>query len=131
MEAFATTKQYRAKYATEMDDEALVEWLGSASRVMRGEMSASGIDYAEPSEDFADELMDICRDVAHRAIGDDDEDLSIPYGTTQVNMSGGSYSRGFSFGSGGYSDLFLTAAEKQSLGIGLPKARVLSPYGGE
>ena len=131
MEAFATADDYRAKYGTEMDDEALDEWLGDASDVMRGEMDASGVDYSEPSEGFAETLMRICRDMAHRAIGEDDEvDFSIPYGATQVNMSGGSYSRGFSFGNP-YDDLFLTATEKRRLGIGAERACVLSPYGGE
>lgn len=130
MEAFATVDDYTAKYATDMDDEELEIWLDSASRCMRSEMDASGISYAEPSEDFAATLMDVCRDVAHRAI-DDVEDQSIPYGATQVNMTGGSYSRGFSFGSAGYSSMFLTASEKLAIGIGRPRACVLSPYGGD
>lgn len=132
MEAFATPAQYRAKYTTELDDETLAEWLGSASRVMRGELGASGIDYSDPDDVFADELMDICRDVAHRAISDDGDDggMQIPYGATQVNMSAGSYSRGASFGTSGYASLFLTAAEKLALGIGMPKACIVSPYGG-
>ncbi|MBQ3282887.1 MAG: hypothetical protein IJI35_04410 [Kiritimatiellae bacterium] len=131
MEAFASTSQYRAKYATEMADEALAEWLADATDVMRGELDASGIDYSEPSEGFEETLMRICRDVAHRAIGEDDDvDFAIPYGATQVNMTGGSYSRGFSFGNP-YDDLFLTATEKRRLGIGAERACVLSPYGGE
>ena len=130
MEAFATVDDYTSKYATEMDEETLALWLDSASRYMRGEMDASVISYAEPSEDFAASLADVCCDVAHRAIGDDG-DMFIPNGTTQVNMSAGSYSRGFSFGSAGYSSMFLTAGEKLVLGIGRPMACVVSPYGGD
>lgn len=130
MAAFATADQYRDKYETELDDEALDEWLADASDMMRGEMDASGVSYAEPGESFAETLMRVCRDVAHRAIGDDaDDELAIPYGVTQMNMSGGSYSRGYSFGNP-YDDLFLTASEKRRLGIGLERACVLSPYGG-
>lgn len=131
MEAFATIQDYDAKYDSDLGNDVLAAWLASASRVMRAEMDASGVAYGEPSEDLAWTLMDICRDVAHRAIGDGDEDVAIPYGATQVNMAGGSYSRGFSFGSGGYSDLFMTSAEKLALGIGAPRACVISPYGGE
>ena len=132
MTTFATTVQYRAKYETSLTDAQLSEWLEDASSMMRAEMDASAVAYGNPSEAFAATLARVCRDAAHRAIGDDGEDdLSIPYGATQVNMSGGSYSRGFSFGSGGYSDLFLTGSEKLALGIGAPKACVLSPYGGD
>ena len=132
MEAFATVAQYKAKYSTEMSDTTLAVWLVDASSMMRAEMDASNIAYENPSQDFADILMGVCRDATHRAIGDDDEaDITIPYGATQVNMSGGSYSRGFSFGSDGYGDLFLTRNEKLQLGIGTPKACVLSPYGGD
>lgn len=130
MEAFATASQYREKYQTDMSDAELAVWLDSASRYMRGELDASGVDYAQPSEDYAGTLMDVCRDVAHRAIGDDEDDCAIPTGATQVNMSGGSYSRGFSFGSSGYSSMFLTSSERLMLGIGAPKACILSPYGG-
>ena len=131
MEAFATVAQYKAKYSTDLSDEELGVWLDSASRYMRGELDASDVDYAHPSEDFAGSLMDVCRDVAHRAICDnEDDDLAIPNGATQVNMTGGSYSRGFSFGSAGYSSMFLTASEKLVLGIGRPRACVMSPYGG-
>lgn len=128
MEAFATAAQLRAAYpAIEGDDAYLTEWLGKASRTMRSEMDASDVAYDEPTPDFADTLADICCDVAARAIGDDGD---IPYGATQVNMSAGSYSRGASFGTSGYASLFLTAAEKLALGIGMPKACIVSPYGG-
>lgn len=131
MEAFATVAQYKAKYATSLTDAELSIWLADASDVMRGEMDGA-VDWSDPSEDFEYTLMSVCRDVAHRAIGDDgDDDISIPCGATQVNMTGGSYSRGFSFGSAGYSDLFLTGSEKARLGIGVGRACVLSPYGGD
>lgn len=130
MEAFATIDDYTLKYATDMDEDLLAIWLDSASRYMCGEMDASGISYAEPSEDFAASLADVCCDVAHRAIGDVDDDYAIPSGATQVNMTGGSYSRGYSFGTAGYSSMFLTASEKLALGIGRPRACVVSPYGG-
>lgn len=129
-DAFATAEQYRQKYATPIDDSTLEVWLADASRAIRGELGVS-FDYDGVSEDFAFTLMCVCRDVAHRAIGDDDEvDFAIPFGATQVNMSGGSYSRGFSFGNP-YDDLFLTASEKRQLGIGVDRACTISPYGGD
>ena len=128
MEAFATAAQFRAAYpGVEGDDDFLAVWLGKASRTMRSEMGASHVAYDEPSQDFADTLASVCCDVAYRAIDDGGE---IPYGATQVNMTAGSYSRGASFGSSGYSSLFLTGSEKLALGIGAPKACALSPYGG-
>ena len=129
MEAFATVEQFRAAYpSVEGGEEYLSVWLGKASRTMRSEMNASGISYDSPSAEFAETLADVCCDVAYRAI---DDDGGIPYGATQVNMSAGSYSRGASFGTSGYSSLFLTGAEKLSLGIGMPSACVVSPYGGD
>lgn len=129
MEAFATVEQFRAAYPSVEGGEGFLSvWLGKASLTMRSEMDASGISYDSPSSDFAEILAGICCDVAYRALDDGGE---IPYGATQVNMSAGSYSRGASFGSGGYSSLFLTGSEKLSLGIGLPRACVVSPYGGE
>lgn len=127
MEAFATVGQFRVAYPDiEGDDAFLASWLGKASRTMRSEMDGAGVAYDAPTADFAETLADICCDVAARAIGDDE----IPDGATQVNMSAGSYSRGASFGASGYSSLFLTGSEKLALGIGAPKACVLSPYGG-
>ena len=130
MEAFATVAQYKALYETDKTDKELEAWLGKASRYIRGELDASSIDYQDQSEDYQDSLSDVCCDVTHRAIGDDDDGYAIPAGATQVNMSGGSYSRGVSFGSSGYSSMFLTASERDMLGIGVPKACVVSPYGG-
>lgn len=127
MEAFATADQYRDKYADDIDDDALEEWLGDASAVIRGELDASGIPYDDPSEQRADALMRACRDMVHRAIADDGP--AIPFGATQMSMTGGPYSRSFSLGNP-YDSLFMTAAEKRMLGIGVERACVISPYGG-
>lgn len=117
MEAFATTAQYRAKYTTDMDDNALAEWLADASGTMADEMDEAGVDYSDPSEAFAARLMRVCRDMVHRAIGDGSASTdSIPYGATQASIAAGGYSTSFTM-SNPYGDLFLRDKERRSLGI--------------
>ena len=129
--AYATAAEYKAIYTedADIDDERLSAILEEASDTMDGEMDAAEIDHEDPDEAFAEKLKRVCMKVAHRAVGNDGF-REVPYGTTQVSMSAGSYSHGFSFGSEGFGDVFLTRNEKLQLGIGRPRAAVLSPYGG-
>jgi len=118
MSAFATTTQYRAKYNTEFSDNTLAEWLADASDIMAAAMDKAGVDYSSPSEDFAKRLMRVCRDMVHRAIGDGSSSaMSIPFGSTQASMAAGGYSESFTIGNP-YGDLYIKAAERESLGIG-------------
>lgn len=115
--AFATTAQYRAKYATELDDDTLAEWLADASDIMAAEMDRGGVDYSDPDESFAARLMRVCRDMVHRAIGDGSYSaMSIPFGSTQASMAAGGYSESFTIGNP-YGDLYLKAADRRALGM--------------
>lgn len=115
--AFATVAEYRAKYATDLDDAKLGAWLEDASGMMADEMDAAGVDYYEPTESMAARLMRICRDVVHRAIGDGtDLSMGIPAGATQASMAAGGYSESFTLGNP-YGDLFLRDSERKALGI--------------
>ena len=117
MEAFATYEQYTAKYDTDMDADRLAEWLADASDMMADEMDKAGVDYADPSEDFAHRLMRVCRDMVHRAVGDGtDAAMSIPSGVTQASMAAGGYSESFTIGNP-YGDLYLKDRERAALGI--------------
>lgn len=115
--AFATVAEYRAKYATDMDDATLSEWLEDASSVMADAMDAACVDYYEPTDSMAARLKRICREMTHRAIGDgSDASLAIPFGATQASMAAGGYSVSSTMGNP-YGDLFMTKAEKSALGI--------------
>ena len=130
MEAFATTYDYRAKYSTDMDDDALEVWLADASDIMAGKMDKAGVDYSEPDAKFAARLIRICRDMVHRAIGDGSEASStIPYGATQASMSAGGYSESFTMGNP-FGDLYMKADELKALGVGSGGFAVARPsYG--
>ena len=128
--AFATVAEYRAKYATDLDDAKLGAWLEDASGMMVDEMDAAGVDYYEPTDSMAARLMRICRDCVHRAIGDGtDAAMSIPYGASQASMAAGGYSESFTMGNP-YGDLFLKASERKALGIMSGRFAVAAPsYG--
>ena len=118
MAAFATTTQYRAKYSTDLTDDALAVWLADASDIMASEMDRADVDYSHASEEFSARLVRVCRDMVRRAIGDGSQSaMSIPFGSTQASMSAGGYSESFTIGNP-YGDLYLKAAERRSLGIG-------------
>jgi len=118
MTSFATTTQYHEKYDTDMSDSALAVWLADASDIMAGEMDKAGIDYSNPSEQFAARLVRVCRDMVHRAIGDGSASaLGIPFGAKQASMAAGGYSESFTMDNP-YGDLYMKAAERRALGIG-------------
>ena len=128
--AYATVDEYRDAFPEDQhDDESLGLALGWASDAIDGELADAGIALDGWSEAYAALVTRICIKVAHRSAANDEFD-GVPYGTTQMNASAGSYSRGYSFGSDGFGDVFLTRNEKLQLGIGRARACVLSPYGG-
>ena len=116
--AFATTAEYRAKYDTDMPDEALAVWLDDASDIMAGEMDAAGVDYSNPDETFEARLCRVCRDMVRRAIGDGSQaTLGIPFGAKQASMTAGSYSEQFTIDNP-FGDLYMKEAERRALGMG-------------
>lgn len=133
MQSFATIDDYEAIYGAVADADMLEAYLADATDNMMSELDTAGIDYSEPSESFAYRLMRVCRTMVHRAIGEDDDPDEesgpppIPYGATQFSQTAGPYVRSATMGNP-YGDLFMTEAERRSLGIGVPKASVISPY---
>lgn len=113
MKPFATPAQYEARYGDVDDAEVLAEVLMDATRLIASALGRAGIDYAEPSEELADRLMQACRSMAHRAIGDDSE---IPAGATQFSEGAGSYTQSFTI-SNPYGDLYISKAERRLLGL--------------
>ena len=115
--AFATADEYRAKYDTDLTDEALEIWLEDASDIMAGEMDSAGVDYADPDETFAARLCRVCREMVRRAIGDGSHAaMGIPFGAKQASMTAGGYSEQFTIDNP-FGDLYLKAAERRALGI--------------
>ncbi|MBQ9003113.1 MAG: hypothetical protein IJ087_14780 [Eggerthellaceae bacterium] len=127
MAAFAAAADYRALYDTELADARLDALLARASRDMAAELRAAGIGYADPEGEFAEDLRDVACSIVHRSVGDDAAGLDVPFGVTQFSQSAGGYSASATLGNP-YGDFFMTEAERRKLGIGLPRARVLSPY---
>lgn len=133
MEPFATVDDYGRRYVLPEDVDALEEALLDATDIIRTEMAAAGIACDEPDESLARTLMRVCRDMVHRAVGDADEGGDappIPFGASQFSQGAGSYTQSATLANP-YGDLFMTEAERRSLGIGLPRACVVSPYGGD
>lgn len=115
MEAFATKEQYDARFpGREASDEMLGECLGDATEAICAVLDARGIDYSEPSEEFAARLMRVCRSVANRIMPSGSD---IPMGATQVSTTAGPYQQTFSLPSA-YSSPKLLPSELSMLGIG-------------
>lgn len=130
MAAFAEADDYRALHDTVEDDERLDALLARASRDMASELRNAGIGFDEPDADFAADLADVAIAMVHRALGDDVDGegaLDIPFGASQFSRGAGSYTASATLANP-YGDLFMTEAERRKLGIGLPRACVVSPY---
>lgn len=115
--SWATVEQYEARYGAVVDVDVLQECLDDATAQINSQLAAAGIDYSEPSEDYARLLMMVCRQMAHRAMGATES--ALPFGATQASQTAGPYTQSFSFGNP-YGDLYITASEKRMLGIGKP-----------
>lgn len=123
MEAFATVADYRAKYDSDLDDSRILVWLEDASNHIRAELDASGIVRCDRGADYDDALMCVCRDMVHRAIGDES---NIPFGASQFSETTGSISDSFTLANP-YGDLFMTRAERRRLGLAAGAGRMLHP----
>lgn len=134
MGAYATADDYRLYHDTTATDERLGALLGAASRLMDDEMDAAGVVVPEAIHRrarYAETLRDVAVAMVHRALGEDageDDGPPIPYGASQFSQGAGGYTRSATL-SNPYGDLFVTESERRRLGIGLPRAAVVSPYG--
>lgn len=113
MVPFASVDEYEARYGDADDPEALAEILMDATRLIASAFDRAGLDFREPGADLAERLMQACRSMAHRAMGDD---ADIPLGTTQFSEGAGSYTQSFTVGNP-YGELYVSKAERRLLGL--------------
>lgn len=122
---FATADDYKRRYGDVDDEGLLLEVLMDATRLIAAELDRYGI----PAEDkeMSDALMQVCRQVANRAL-DREEDEEFPIGVTQMTDTTGPFSHSYTVSSA-YGDLYLTKAERRLLGIGRSRIRFVVPGG--
>ena len=126
MEPFATVGQYEARYGDVDDQDILQEILMEATREIFAARDRAGIDYQEPNETYSDRLMQACRSMAFRAMGQADAEL--PYGVTQFSEGAGDFSSSLSFRNP-YGEVYISKAERHLLGLGAAKAKFVYPGG--
>ena len=130
MEAFCDIDQYQERYGECDDPELLSAALMDASRIIAAELDMHGIDWQDPDEDYAERLMQVTRDMAHRAVSVDTSEDDIPYGATQFSQSADGFTQYLGFqnsGSSGYGDMYMSKTEKRLLGIGRQRIGSLFP----
>ena len=117
MKAFASVEDYEARYGDADEPEILAEILMDATREIAAALDKANISYSDVSEDFAARLMQACRSMAYRAMGDDTD---VPLGATQYSQGAGGYTKQFTF-SNPYSELYISKAERRLLGLDVAK----------
>lgn len=130
MEAFCDIDKYQMRYGEVEDVELLSAALEDASRIIASELDMHNIDYADPDEEYAERLMQVCRDMAHRAVSVDNSEDDIPYGATQFSQSADGFSQYLGFQNAnntGYGDMYISKTEKRLLGIGRQRIGSLFP----
>lgn len=124
MEPFASVAQYEARYGEADDEAALTEVLMDATREISAELRRAGIDFIDPSPEFADSLMQACRSMAYRAIGSGDS--PVPAGATQYSQGAGGYTESYTLGNP-YGEVYMSKAERRLLGIDRARIGFSSP----
>lgn len=116
--AYATIAQYEARYGDVTDEDLLQECLDDCTAVIQAELDRRGIDHADPSEQYADRLMRVCRSMANRVMPTSDAGTTdVPVGITAMTATAGPYSRTYSFAST-YGTPKMLPPEMALLGIG-------------
>lgn len=116
--SYATVAEYEARYGEVADEALLQECLDDCTAVIDAELDRRGIDYADPSETFADRLMRACRSMANRLMpADGSGDADVPVGITAMTATAGPYTRTYSFAST-YGTPKMLPSEMALLGIG-------------
>lgn len=126
MEPFATVEDYTVRYGSVDDEDILLEILKDATREIMSELDSAGISYADPSEKWADTLMQACRSMANRAVSQDDSE--VPIGATQLSQGVGEFQHSFSFRNP-YGEVYISQAERKLLGLKRGKAAFVYPGG--
>lgn len=123
MESFATVAEYEARYGEVDDESVLQECLDDATAAICAALDKRDVDYADPSEEFADRLMRTCRSVANRIMP---SASAIPSGATSYTQTAGPYSESWGL-STGYGTPKLVKSELDMLGITSGYIRALRP----
>ena len=113
--AYATVEQYENRYGEVSNPNMLQECLDDCTATINAELSRRGIDYSDPSDEFASRLMRACRSMAHRVMPREGE-ADMPVGATQMSRTAGPYSEQYTL-STTYDTPKVTDDEKQLLGI--------------
>lgn len=134
LKQFAESDDYVRRYGDDgVDFELLDETLQDATRKIKALLELHNIDYSKPTSDYRERLMQVCRDMAYRAVQAATSDAYIPFGATQFTTSADGFSEQIGFQGGnssGYGELYITKSEKQLLGIGKQRIGTLSPLRG-
>lgn len=116
--SYATVAEYEARYGEVADRALLQECLDDCTAVIQAELDRRGVDYANPSDTFADRLMRVCRSMANRVMPTGGEgDADVPVGITAMTATAGPYSRTYSFAAT-YGTPKMLPSEMTLLGIG-------------
>lgn len=120
MTPYATVRQYEDRYGNVSDTRMLQECLEDCTAALNAELDRRHVDYADPSETFADRLMRACRNMAHR-IMPTEGDADIPVGAMQASFTAGPYNQQFTLRTA-YGSPKVTDDEISLLGI--PRGRI-------
>lgn len=131
---FAESDDFIRRYGDSgVDFELLDETLKDATRKIKALLELHNIDYTKPTDEYRERLMQVCRDMAFRAVQAATTDEFIPFGATQFTQSADMFSTQVGFQGGnntGYGELYITKSEKQLLGIGRQRIGSLAPMRG-
>lgn len=112
---YASVTQYEARFGEVSDTSVLEECLEDCTAVINAELDRRGISYVNPSADFADRLMRVCRSMANRVMPGQTAD--IPVGATQASFTAGPYNEQFTLATT-YGTPKMLPSEMDLLGIG-------------
>ena len=124
--AYATVEQYQARYGAVSDTAMLTECLEDASVAIDVALDSFNIDHSNPSEDFADRLMRVCRSVANRIMPSDGADAYMQ-DAKSMSITAGPYTQSYSFGTS-YGTPKLLKSELAMLGISGSKYRCIQAH---
>ena len=113
--AYATTGQYVARYGQVANVALLQECLDDATAAIDSALDQARIDHEDPSDEFADRLMRVCRSMANRIYPS--EGAAIPQGARSATVTAVGFSETYSFGAS-YGTPKLLPSERSMLGIG-------------
>lgn len=122
--SYATVEQYQARYGAVSDTSMLQECLDDASAAINAALDRAGIDYTQPSEDFSDRLMRVCRSMANRVMPTDND---IPQNVTSMSMGAVGFSESYNFATT-YGTPKLIKSDYEMLGISSTRYRSIQAH---